>query len=123
MPENQMTYMLELPADKIAELTKAMHEAGIPFDPRDNLVEIGHLPDDAIYLSGAAAHNLVTDINEFINLNGWTPELPEYSTDWSPEQTWALLQFASEHMAWDGNSIEALLPNDTQDEWHLINDN
>ena len=120
MADNELTYMITVPAEKLATFTEAMANIGIDFNPRGNLVEIGYMPDDAIYLRGDAAHSLVTDINNFLQGRNWEPKVPEYNDDWTPERISALLQFASEYIIWEGNRIDRLHWDETQEGWQSL---
>ena len=118
MTDNELTYIIKVPAEKLDTFTEAMAGTDVDFSPTRNLVEIGYLPDDAIYIGGETAGNLVDDINEFLKSQRWTPEVPAHTDDWTPWRTWVLLEFAAEHMAWEDGSIDGLHPTtNSQEGW------
>ena len=120
MTDNELTYMINVPAAKLDIFTETMANIGVDFSPKGNLVEIGYMPEDAIYLTGDEARSLVGDINDFLQGRNWEPKVPEYNDDWTPERIWALMQFASQSMPWEGGQIDRLHWYETQEGWQRL---
>ena len=120
MSDNTITYLVNVPPDRVEALAQAMAQAELEFDPRSDMVMIRPLPEDAVYLTGLAADDLAHDINEFLNENGWGPGLRIDTGDWPVERLHQLLEFAADNLTWEGNSISDVPHHDSATKWREL---
>ena len=119
-PGQLITYHIQVPPRRVEALAQAATQAGLKFDPRDNMVETGPAPDDAVHLTGDAAPELAHEINGFLRDRGWTPRLRAAAADWPVQDIHRLLQFAASNLVWEGDSIAEIAGVSSQPEWTAL---
>ena len=119
MNNRSITYILEIPQEKLNEATRALQGIAGHFQPGDNIVLIENIEKEptSLIFHGNDLWEIITNINETLAEEEIKPFLQDPRDNWTPGETQDVLQLARDNFSWpDGTSGP---PNwkGTQEDW------
>ena len=120
-----MKFIIDARPDLVPALVEALEEAGIPFDPKDDMVVIDeHQPMDyrmSTIAFGNEVQDLADRMNAYLECLKVSPMLPEDTSDLDLEQRQELLDMAVNEMSWSKNAVlEAIRIEDEESGWPWV---
>ena len=120
-----MKFIIDARPDLVPALVEALEEAGIPFDPKDDMVVTDeHYPMEYRMVPiafGNEAQELTDRMNEYLKELEITPLLPQDTGELDLEQRQELLDMAVNEMSWSKNAVlEAIRIEDEESGWPWV---